>query len=529
MLNPRPAGPPRIAAILPALLGAIAFAAPALAQATLPSGFVDELVAGQLSQPVGMTFLPGGRLLIVEQFSGRILVLAGGPPPVLVGTISGLSNGGEQGLLGIAVDPRWPASPYLYVHSTRAGSPGHVTVSRYTASGDLAGSGSGAFTISTATRYDLVNDVPDNAGNHNGGTLRFGLDGMLYASFGEDATPCAAQDSVSLRGVILRLDVTRLPAGPGSAPRALVAAAGNPFAASPDSNARLVWEFGLRNPFRFQVDAQSGDLWIGDVGENTYEELDRAGAAGLDFGWPFREGPASHQGSCAGIVMPALTGPVFWYDRSKVNDGSAVIITTGRYRAPAGATQPFPAAYAGNIFVSDFYAGNLWRLTGSVDTWSIAAPVPGQPAGEHWGEGMDLVSDYAVGPDGTLYYCRMATDLNFTDGTGQIRRIRASASLDTPATARPAAVLRPAYPLPARDVVHLDFALARSARVSITIHDLRGRIVRHLQPAAELGPGSYAPGWDGLDDERHAVESGLYFARFRAGSEAHDWRIVIAR
>ena len=99
-----------------------------------------------------------------------------------------------------------------------------------------------------------MNDIPDNADNHNGGTVRFGTDGMLYVSLGEDAFPSAAQDTSTLRGVILRLDVSRLPDGPGSAARALVTPPGNPFGSTGGLNARLLWEYGLRNPFRLQVD-----------------------------------------------------------------------------------------------------------------------------------------------------------------------------------------------------------------------------------------------------------------------------------
>ena len=504
----------------------------ARAATQLPSGFSDELVADALSQPVGMAFLPGGRLLVAEQVSARILMLNGaaGSPLVWVGTVPGVNaNDGERGLLGIAVDLRWPVFPYLYVHATRTGPPTQVTVSRFTATGDVAGTGSGVFTIDPASRYDLIDDAPDDAVNHNGGTVRFGNDGMLYASFGEDATPCAAQDTVSLRGVIVRLDVTRLPAGPGSAPRSLIAAPGNPFAASPDSNARLVWEQGLRNPFRFQVDGGTGELWIGDVGQNTWEELNRAGAGGLDFGWPFREGPAAYPESCAGIVRPPLQEPVFAYDRAAIGGGSAVIVPAGRYRVPLGAGSPFPESYAGDVLLSDFYAGILWRLTGSGDTWGIAAPVPGQPTGDHWGEGFDVVSDYAIGPDGAWYYCRMASDLGFTPGTGQIRRIVASATLDTPATPRAVAVLRAAYPMPSRGPVRLEFALARSARVSIVIHDLHGRRIRALLPATILPAASYTRPWDGLDDQSRSAGSGLYFARFSAGSETHEWRILLAR
>jgi glucose/arabinose dehydrogenase len=510
------------------LLVALAAAPRADAQAQLPTGFKDDLVVDGLSEPVGMAFLPDGRLLIVEQNTARILIHTGPPgtAAIEVATLTGVhANDGERGLLGIAVDPRWPTSPYLYVHATRTGN--HVAISRYTATGDLAGTGGGGLAVDPATRYDLVADVPDNISNHNGGTVRFGLDGMLYASFGEDGVSCAAQDTVSLRGVILRLDVTRLPAGPGVAPRALVAAGGNPFAASPDSNARLVWEFGLRNPFRFQVDPASGDLWISDVGQSLWEELDRAGSGGLDFGWPFREGPVSQLGSCAGIVRPPLlVGPVFSYDRSAVGGGDAAIIAAGRYLT--GPAARFPVAYWGNVFVSDYYAGHLWRLVGSGDSWSIAPAVSGQALGDQWGEGFDTVSDYCLGLDGWIYYCRMY-ETGFT-GPGKIRRIRyVGGGLDTPPSPRPIAVLHSAYPQPARDHVRLEFALAQATEVAVTIHDLRGRRVRRLMQKVTLGPGTYTPTWDGLDDDRHRVESGLYFARFEAGGQSGEWRVVIAR
>jgi glucose/arabinose dehydrogenase len=509
----------RLRLALLAALSALAAAATAGAQVQLPDGFADEPVAGALDLPVGLTFLPDGRLLVVEQNSARIRMLVGSTgSTVSVGTVPGVSIGGERGLLGIAVDPRWPESPYLYVHSTQTGS--HIAVSRFTAAGDLAGTAGGAFTIDPSTRYDLVNDIPDNASNHNGGTVRFGLDGMLYVSLGEDATPCAAQDTTSLRGKILRLDVMRLPAGAGSAPRALVAAAGSPFAASPDSNARLVWAFGLRNPFRFQVDRSTGDLWIGDVGQSAREELDVVPSGGLDFGWPFREGPTDLVSSCSGIVRPTLTEPVFSYDRTSF--GNAAIISAGRYRAPPSAARPFPAGYEGDVFASDFYAGHLWHLVPSGVQWVIAPPAPGQAAGDYWGDGFANVSDYAIGPDGSIYYARM--------DVGQIRRIVAGAGTSTPPpTPLPNVVLRAAFPTPAKDAVRLDFALSYAARVSIHVHDLRGRQVRDLMPASLLAAGSYTPIWDGRDDDRRPVESGLYFARLDAGNEKHEWRIVITR
>src|SRR5262245_25869217 len=157
------------------------------------------------------------------------------------------TTGGEQGLLGIAVDPGWPARPYLYVHYDRIGN--QINLSRYTVGGDLSFTGNGALTIDPATRFDILTDIPDNATNHNGGTLRFGPDGMLYNSEGDDATGCPALDLTVLNGKILRLDISALPAGGGGPPaKSLITPADNPFVANANANAKLVGYSGLRNP-----------------------------------------------------------------------------------------------------------------------------------------------------------------------------------------------------------------------------------------------------------------------------------------
>ena len=215
-----------------AVAGILALLVPAArAQGTIPAGFSDSLLVGGLDFPVGMAFLPDGRLLVVEQKSAKIRlirngVLAATDPVATVPAVN--TSGSERGLLGITVDPGWPARPYLYIHCNNAGT-STIRITRYTAAGDLTGTGDGGLTVDPATGYDLLNDAPDQFFNHNGGTLRFGHDNMMYASLGEDADACAAQDTVSLRGVILRLDVSNLPPGPGGpAPRSLVNAAGQP-------------------------------------------------------------------------------------------------------------------------------------------------------------------------------------------------------------------------------------------------------------------------------------------------------------
>ena len=235
---------------------------------TVPTGFVDQPVVTGLSRPVAFDFvpdLPGHvRVLVAQQLDAGVRLVRDGVLLADVLTVPGIAAGGEKGLLGIAIDPAFPARPYLYVHGDDE-SGTSIRISRFTLTGDLSGVGTGALSADPASRFDLIADVPDFAGNHNGGTVRFGPDGMLYASFGEDADPCGAQDSTLLKGVILRLDVSRIPAGPGSAPRAMITPNNNPFVASADSNARLVAAFGLRNPFRFQIDMQRQWLVIADV------------------------------------------------------------------------------------------------------------------------------------------------------------------------------------------------------------------------------------------------------------------------
>lgn len=504
---------------------ALAWAAPAArAQATLPTDFVDELVVGGLDQPVGMAFLPDGRLLFVEQARARIRLIVNGAlaavdPVVVVPNVRTI--GPERGLLGIAVDPGFPARPYVYVHCNDSSSL-IVRITRFTLGGDLGFTGDGSLTIATSTRRDVINNAPDVQANHNGGTVRFGPDGMLYASLGEDAAECAAQDTSGLRGVILRLDVSGIPSGGGAAPhRSLIAAPGNPFP-NGGLNARLIWAFGLRNPFRFHIDPLDGVLYIGDVGEAAWEELDRAPSGGLDFGWPRFEGPDPRDAACA-LTLPA-TAPIHSYG----HNAGVVIITAGPYRRPTGATRPFPGEYVGDVLISDYYNGFLRRLKGSGTSWAIADPVPGQPGADRWATGLENVSDYAVAPDGTLWYCRQSD--GGIGATGQIRRIastRVTAVEGAPASPR-VSFARP-YPSPARNTVRFSYMLAEAAETELVLLDLSGRLVRAIAPRALQAGGPHEHTWDGRDRDGRALPAGVYRAVLRAGGERVERRVTLVR
>ncbi len=512
-------------AAAPACALLLACAAPcARAQATLPDEFADELVVAGLALPAGMSFLPDGRLLFVEQKTARIRLIVNDALAAVdpVAVVPNVRTGAERGLLGIAVDPGFPARPYIYVHCTDA-SALVVRVTRFTLGGDLTFTGNGSLAIDPSTRYDLIANVPDSAPQHNGGTLRFGPDGMLYASFGEDGEGCAAQDTSGLRGVILRLDVSSLPPGGGGPPHpGLITPPGNPFP-NGSLNARLIWAFGLRNPFRFHIDPLDGALYIGDVGEDVWEEVDRAPAGGLDFGWSRFEGPMVNDASCA-LTLPA-TSPIHAYQRSSER---AAVMTAGPYRRPPGASRPFPAEYEGDVFFSDFYDGFLRRLEGSGTSWVIAPPVPGQVDPDSWATGLTSVGDYAVGPDGSLWYCRQY--ITFSTPSGEIRRIVSTRITNVPRTVAPAGLrFAPVYPSPSPGAVHLAYTLAEPAEVALVVLDLNGRIVRRLVPRAVEAAGTHDRLWEGRDDRGRALPAGIYLALLTAGGERVERRVALVR
>lgn len=493
----------------------------------LPSGFADIQLAGSLDQPVALAVLPGPgglspRILFAQQRSARVgLVL--GSSVATVGTVPDVETvGGERGLLGITVDPDFPSTPYIYVHATDRRAGGHVVISRFTLTGDLDGSASGIVAFDPGSRYDLLNDLPDDSAFHNGGTVRFGPDGMLYVSLGDDSNACDAQLVGVPAGKILRLDASRLPPGPGGpAPYALLAPPDNPYATNPDSSARLVWVLGLRNPFRFHIDALTGDLHVADVGQDRWEELTRFAGGGENGGWPWLEGPEPYA-TCGG-APPASTAPIAIYDHSE----GAAIVSAGVYRRPASGSERFPAEYDGNTFYIDYYAGFMRRLAGSGANWSTPAPVPGQPNATDWATGMNNVSDVEAIPDGSVIYVRQS--VSFASQTGEIRKISYPQTATAPALTRAALELAPPRPTPSRGAVTLAWSQPGAGSVRLTVLDAAGRVVRTLENHALLPAGTHERVWDGLGRDGTAAAPGLYFVRLEVEGRTRVARIARLR
>ena len=313
-----------------------------------PPDIALEPFVGGLDAPLDVAVRPGepDRLYVVEQV-GRIRVVRDGqlaPDPVL--DIAGIvTAGGEQGLLGLAFHPD-PADDRLFVYYTAAGGEQVVASFRMDpAVPDRA----------LRDSHKVLLRMEDPFGNHNGGALAFGPDGHLYISTGDGGgggDPLGSGRRLdTLLAKILRIDVDL---ASSDAPYGIPA--DNPFATAEGARPEI-WHTGLRNPWRISFDRETGDLWIGDVGQGSWEEIDRApaGVGGLDFGWNVMEGTHCYPSGDAGADgcgTPGLTLPVaeYGHDEGCSVTGGAV------YR---GAAQP---ALAGWYLFSDYCSGQFWAL-----------------------------------------------------------------------------------------------------------------------------------------------------------------------
>jgi glucose/arabinose dehydrogenase len=470
--------------------------------------------------PVGFSFLPDGRILIIEKDSGNVrLARAGTTTSIVIATIPGLTFFGERGLLGIAVDPAWPARPYVYFFGTYTGGNSRVTM--YTASGDLSNPTSSQ--LSLGSPYVLLGDIPDLREHHNAGTLRFGPDAALYVSTGDDGGQCEAQDVNFFNGKILRLDVSRMP-GPGSGPpsKADITPAGNPYS-GPTDNARLVYASGLRNPFRFTVDSATGNLYIGDVGDLAWEEIDeavRAGYTGDNYGWPGYEGLVPSM-CCPGCtLLPPLTAPIHVYENPA--DPQSAAVTGGPvYRRVLGSPRSFGFEYDGSLFLSDHYGGWIRRLSHATGSWDFAPPVPGQPDALNWAAGIGFLSDLQVGPDGALYFTTMVN----TPG-GLLRGLHRIVPAQAVDAAFDPLLHLESFPNPTAAGLTVRYRMARPAEVWMSIYDPAGRLVRTLGPVFGRTTEMY---WDGRTERGTRVAPGSYFYRLSsAGRPLARGKITLA-
>ncbi|HEX7195548.1 MAG TPA: PQQ-dependent sugar dehydrogenase [Candidatus Limnocylindria bacterium] len=352
-----------------------------------PPALALEVVADGLAAPIGVAAAPGGWLLVNEQ-AGRVVGIhpGRGERATVLDLRDRVLGEGERGLLGLALHPDWPGDARAFVHYSDRN--GDTVLSELTGSQD----GDAAPVIDPSSERVLL-AVEQPFANHNGGQLAFGPDGQLWFGLGDGGAggdPLGSgQDPSTLLGSVLRLDV--------SEPGAYAIPDDNPFADG-DGGAPEVYHYGLRNPWRFSFDPATDALWIADVGQNAFEEVNRLdpdAGAGLNLGWNVMEG--SHCFADASCSPDGLVLPVAEYGRDL---GCSV---TGGHVYRGTAIDDLHGWY---VF-SDFCTGLLFGIRSDAET--IGAPP------RILLETGQSISSFGADADGELY----VTDM----GGGALSRI----------------------------------------------------------------------------------------------------------
>jgi glucose/arabinose dehydrogenase len=363
--------------LLASVVAVLAFPAnSARGAVTLPPNFARSQVVGGLAKPTAMEFAPDGRLFVAEQRGTLRVVKADGTLATFLNISGRVDSAGERGMLGVTFDPAFSNNHYVYVYYTQKATgttPAHNRVIRLTANGNRAVAGSEKLIL-------RLNNL-SSATNHNGGAIHFGKGGKLYVGVGENDNGANSQSLRNLKGKMLLINKD------GTIPR------DNPFYEHTTGRNRAIWALGLRNPFSFAIEPPTGKMFINDVGEQRWEEINR-GAAGVNYGWPRYEGPESD---------PRYRPPLFAYRHGSTNT-TGCAIAGGAFYNPTN--RQFPKSYVGDYFFADLCSGWIRRLdaaTGAVSGFAtgLSGPV-----------------DLKVSKDGSLYY------LSRGAGAGSVGKIR---------------------------------------------------------------------------------------------------------
>jgi glucose/arabinose dehydrogenase len=444
-----------VALVFVGALAPSASAAPAgLTDTTLPAPASNPLSSPTAIAPI----LDSGRALVLEK-GGAVRVLQSDGTLLSSDALTlSVCTDSEEGLLGVAVDPGFASNGFVYLYYTRnAGNCGSSSgrfnrVSRFKMTGD---------TIEPASEVVLLDNMNIPAGNHNGGDLHIGNDGDLYVSVGDGGTnprgsgSSAAQDLSLLNGKILRITTT------GAVPP------DNPFVGAPEARSCAtagisapttakcteIYDYGLRNPFRFAFDPNTSAprFYINDVGQSTWEEVD-AGGSGLNYGWDSREGFCNMGSSTACPPTPAgFTDPLTVYNHSS----GCSFITAGAF-IPNGIWAP---AYDGGYLFADGGCGKIFLMT------SAGTVEYGDPFAQTSGVITDMTFLTQQGRT-ALYYV--------TNATSQIHRITLPPAPAAAGVASPSATSTPTLASP---VTVVDRATTESP-TRCRIIDVRGLLAR---------------------------------------------------
>jgi acetyl esterase len=343
-------------------------------------GFSIKQVATGITGATALAVAPDGRIFVCEQ-TGRLRVFKNGvllTDPFLTVDVD---CHWERGLIGVAVDPDFVNNRYVYVCYVTPLPFIHHRIGRFTAIGDRAESSSEFVVFDGDDQAKLGGVQP---AGHQGGAIHFGSDGKLYIALGEQTAGMPAQQLTTLQGKILRVNTN------GTIPE------DNPFYKTATGKYRAIWALGLRNPFTFAVQPETGRIFINDVGQSTWEEINE-GFAGANYGWPTTEGPTSD---------PRFRAPIHHYPAASIAGGAF---------SPTAGSAPLPAQFRGKYFFMDFIRGSINFLD------------PDHPGNvQAFASGLTRPVDLAFNQDGSLYILQRdawVVDSNFRAGTGALLRI----------------------------------------------------------------------------------------------------------
>ncbi|WP_370476720.1 PQQ-dependent sugar dehydrogenase [Tamlana flava] len=409
--------------------------------------------ASGFSSPVEIAHAGDSRLFVVEK-SGIIKILNSdgsvNPNPFL--NISGLvGSGGERGLLGLAFAPDYATSGRFYVNYTDNSSTDqpNTVISKYTVS---------ANPNVADTSGEIILTYQQPYSNHNGGKLAFGNDGFLYIAVGDGGSggdpQNRAQNTNSLFGKLLRIDVS---GATYSIP------SNNPFSSSadgPNDPRPEIYAIGLRNPWKFSFDSTTNDLWIADVGQNAYEEINKvigSGNPGDNYGWRCYEGTHTYNTStnCPSGGLNSTVAPVAEYPH--VGSGCSGSITGGYvYRG-----SNFPN-FSGKYFFADYCTQNIGILTENGSNWDLVFQTPNITKG--WTTlGEDVNGELYIAGGSSVY---KISDANLDISENETFSFKM-------------------YPNPTKNIVNLDLSGIQNKVISINIYNIQGRKILGIAPTQQ--------------------------------------------
>ncbi len=428
-----------------------------------------ESFATGLDKPVNIKHAGDARLFVVEQEGFIRIVNTDGslittPFLDIESQVGGSGTiGDERGFLGLAFHPNFATNGFFYVNYTNTS--GNTVVSRFTVSGSNAN-------LANTNSEQIILTINQPAGNHNGGDMAFGSDGMLYISSGDgggsgDPTD-KGQDLSSLLGKILRIDVDNASGGNNYA-----IPSNNPFISDPAALDEI-WAYGVRNPWKFSFDRQTNDIWIADVGQGGFEEINMMPStmAGLNYGWRCYEGNNPfNTGGCAN--MNTMTFPI----ATLAHSSTSFCSITGGYRY-RGAQYP---GFQGLYFFADYCSNEIGTLTENGSTWNLSLTPPFN--GNGW---------VAFGEDvnGELYIAGI--------NSSTIYKIK-DATLSTDNTLFSNFKM---FPNPAKTVLNLVFT-NRTTPETITLYDVQGRAVKKVKDFSS----------NTIEISTEQLNKGLYFVQ----------------